>query len=51
MLRETLNFGMHARYYGAQSPLMELELAKSVSVHESHDAHQMRLAYSKYLKM
>jgi hypothetical protein len=41
MLRETLGFGMHARYCGAQSPLMELVLAKSASVHESHDAHQM----------
>jgi hypothetical protein len=39
MPRETTGFGRHARYYGAQSPSMELVLAKSASVHESLDAH------------
>jgi hypothetical protein len=40
MLRETKGFEKHAMYCGAQSPLMELVQAKSVSIHESLCAHQ-----------
>jgi hypothetical protein len=42
--REKGDFGRRVMYYGARSPLMELVLAKSASIHESHDANQIFVA-------